>query len=338
MMCLGTVGSHHQTRVWTRWFALPMIRAASLSRLVVVRSPPTPPPQRRRRRPSSSPVPAPSVASCPRKPILPPQGRREPGLEGRPPVREGSVRADENAQKLLCKIRQHVHEDTNPLVDFPEFCWLAHCMARCPGGIDVRGEMDPLTTFSELAKLMLQWRQQQASVMDIRNAMREIRHRAFEDVQRSRREWLHHRDASGCDFWHCPARHESTWDDPALPLEFFGHVAERLLQALPAVQAPDAQNARVCDQAPPACPVRDAPAKPNLMRMFSRDREESPSILTVEDAPTRGPRTPPKTRGVRPRPVGCGFPEPLSAQAREFQTRGLATGGLSPHLASLGGA
>lgn len=139
----------------------------------------------------------------------------------------------------------------------PELAWLARCMQRCPlppcwTRLDDEGAsvtqtylntVDDRTTdqtpllsqFVELAKHMMSWRRRPNDAAVVSLALQDHRDDSLKEAQRAREEWTgpHLDQATGEEFWHCPASGLSTWGDPGAAAEFVARVAERLQQAMP---------------------------------------------------------------------------------------------------------
>jgi len=139
----------------------------------------------------------------------------------------------------------------------PELAWLARCMQRCPlppcwtrlddegasatqtylNTADDRTTDEPplLPQFVELAKHMMSWRRRPRDAAKVSLALQDYRQESFEEARCIRAQWTgpHLDQATGEEFWHCPASGVSTWGDPGAAADFVARVAERLQQAMP---------------------------------------------------------------------------------------------------------
>merc|ERR1719454_870512 len=97
-------------------------------------------------------------------------------------------------------------------------------------------EVQPmLRDFSQMARLMLEWRQAPSAASYVSAELLARHENCSEEAARSRRVWSgpHTDQSTGMKFWHCEATGRSTWGDPGASAEFLARVAERLRRALP---------------------------------------------------------------------------------------------------------
>jgi len=185
-----------------------------------------------------------------------------------------------NALKLLNEVFDFpVTEDASVSIldQYPELAWLAHCMQRCPlppcwTSVDGEGEsryidmetgdnteVQPLLkNFSEMARLMLEWRQAPSAALHVSKELQSRFDYATEEAARSRRVWTgpHVDQSTGMKFWHCEATGRSTWGDPGAASEFLARVAERLRRALP--QNLEGESSPTTSVPAPATPAQAA--------------------------------------------------------------------------------
>ncbi|CAK0865735.1 unnamed protein product, partial [Prorocentrum cordatum] len=142
---------------------------------------------------------------------------------------------------------------------YPELLWLANCLKRCPlppcwssadGGaagmryfeIEAAPQEDSerkegthplLGAFSELGRLMLEWRRKPDLVCAVADSMESKREEFLEEAGRSKFVWEgpFNDPATGAQFWHCRATARSTWGDPAMVWRFLAKVAEGFIKA-----------------------------------------------------------------------------------------------------------
>lgn len=210
------------------------------------------------------------------------------------------------AHKLLSAVFEtKVEEDAavSLLEEQPEVAWLAQCLQRCPlppfwtcledeGASNTRCYMNTedestinepplMAKFVDLARLMYKWRQSPANAAEVLQKLGKHRDSALSEAENTRKDWTgpHVDQATGSEFWSCSATGRSTWGDPGAAAEFFGQVAERLSQALPAAAA----------ASPSPSPDRRPPAVTSSPRDRTPRRVGGPTTAEQELEPARTP-------------------------------------------------
>ncbi|CAK0855156.1 unnamed protein product [Prorocentrum cordatum] len=206
---------------------------------------------------------------------------------------------------------------------YPELLWLANCLKRCPlppcwssadGGaagmryfeIETTGQEDGerkegthplLGAFSELGRLMMEWRRKPSLAGTVAEKMESKKEEFLEEAGRSRFAWEgpFTDPATSAQFWHCRATARSTWGDPAMVWRFLAKVAEGFVSALPA-RAASGGEAQAAPAAPAAgsagAPGAEGPAAEFQAARAAASRAAGAAAAAANAMAALGPRGP----------------------------------------------